>query len=114
MLQPNNSQNHIAAPISTLAGQDSTSVDWLGPAHFSAGAVCRAADAGCIAVESSRKSIGRLRWVVDSDREEFASFEAGRHSDGVSGNDAEREASSLSERVSKNLALIRAYEAKNN
>jgi hypothetical protein len=54
------------------------------------------------------KSIGRLRWVVDKDREDLVSHEAGDRSHGDGG--AEQE--SLSERVLKNLALIRAYEAK--
>jgi hypothetical protein len=44
VLQPSNSQSPITAAGSTSAGHDSTSADWLGPAHVSAGAACRAAD----------------------------------------------------------------------
>ena len=59
-------------------------------------------------MDSSTKSIGRLRWVVDKDREDLAGHEADQRSFGDS--DAEQE--SPSDRVLKNLALIRAYEAK--
>jgi hypothetical protein len=62
--------------------------------------------------EDSMKTIGRLRWVVDSDREDIANHEAGpSYRDGE---DAEQESSSLTQRVMKNLALIRAYEAQDN
>jgi hypothetical protein len=56
------------------------------------------------------KSIGRLRWVVDNDRQDLADHEAGRLSSRDGEDDAEQE--SATERVLKNLALIRAYEAK--
>ena len=61
----------------------------------------------------SMKSVGRLRWVVDNDREDLASHEAGRRSCRDGGDDAERKSPSIAERILKNLALIRAYEAKN-
>jgi hypothetical protein len=64
-------------------------------------------------MENSMKSIGRLRWVVDNDREDLANCEAGRRSYRHGEDDADQESSSLTERVLKNLALIRAYEAKN-
>ena len=44
VLPRSNSQDQIAAPISTLAGQDSTSARLARPGTPSAGAVCRAAD----------------------------------------------------------------------
>jgi hypothetical protein len=53
---------------------------------------------------------GRVRWVVHSDREDVA--EAGRGSCPDDERGTGREASSLAERVLKNLALIRAFEAR--
>ncbi|WP_157450577.1 hypothetical protein [Bradyrhizobium sp. ARR65] len=53
----------------------------------------------------------RVRWVVDSDREDIA--EAGRLS--YRGDEqaiTDPEGSSLAERILKNLALIRTYEAR--
>jgi hypothetical protein len=58
------------------------------------------------------KSIGRLRWVVDNDRRDVADYEADHPSCRDGENDAEQEAAT--ERILKNLALIRAYEAKAN
>jgi len=37
VLQPRHSQRHITAAVSTSAGHDSTSADWLGPAHVRRG-----------------------------------------------------------------------------
>ena len=54
------------------------------------------------------KSIGRLRWAVENDRKDLVDYEADRRSDC----DQDSEQESLAERVLKNLALIRAYEAK--
>ncbi|MGV7217279.1 hypothetical protein [Bradyrhizobium sp. UFLA05-112] len=54
------------------------------------------------------KSIGRLRWAVDNDRKDLANHEASERSHRES--DGEQE--SLAERILKNLALIRAHEAK--
>jgi hypothetical protein len=54
------------------------------------------------------KSIGRLRWAVGNDRKDLANDEADRRSHCDDG--AEQKTSA--ERVLKNLALIRAYEAK--
>jgi hypothetical protein len=65
---------------------------------------------GRIGLENSMKSVGRLRWVVDHDRQDLANREVGRRSCRDGENGAEQEA--LAERVLKNLALIRAYEAK--
>jgi len=59
-------------------------------------------------MDSPMKSVGRLRWVVDKDREDLASSESDRRSDC----DGDVEQDSSTERVLKNLALIRAYEAK--
>ena len=58
------------------------------------------------------KSNGRLRWVVDNDREDLANHEASRRSYRNGEDDAQEESSSLAERILKNLALIRAYETK--
>ncbi len=55
--------------------------------------------------------IGRLRWVVDSDREDVADYEASRRPYRDNEDVSERETSSLAQRVLKNLALIRAHEA---
>jgi hypothetical protein len=55
VLQPSNSQSQV----STSAGHDSTSADWLGPAHVSAGAVCWAADR-----HGSRFIAGGLRFFT--------------------------------------------------
>ena len=63
-----------------------------------------------IAMESSKKSIGRLRWVIGNDREDLANYDAAGRSLGDNANDADQE--SPTKRVLKNLALIRAYEAK--
>lgn len=51
----------------------------------------------------SMEAVGRLRWVVDNDREYLADYDE---------RVAEQDPSST-ERVLKNLALIRAYEARN-
>ncbi len=61
--------------------------------------------------DDSVKISGRVRWVVGSDRESIA--EAGR----LSYRDDEQttkdpEVSSLADRILKNLALIRSYEAR--
>ena len=61
-----------------------------------------------IVAGNSMKSTGRLRWAVENDRKDLANHEADRRSHRE--RDAEHE--SLAERVVKNLALIRAYEAK--
>ena len=61
-------------------------------------------------MESSKKSIGRLRWVIGNDREDLANYDAASRSLGDDANDADQE--SPTNRVLKNLALIRAYEAK--
>jgi hypothetical protein len=61
-------------------------------------------------MENSKKSIGRLRWVIGNDRQDLANHDTDRRSLGDGENDAGRE--SLTERVLKNLALIRTYEAK--
>ncbi|GLR91373.1 hypothetical protein [Bradyrhizobium iriomotense] len=50
----------------------------------------------------------RLRWAVENDRKDLANYESDRRSDCDSGSEQE----ALAERVLKNLALIRAYEAK--
>ncbi|MCP3466583.1 hypothetical protein [Bradyrhizobium sp. CCGUVB23] len=54
------------------------------------------------------KSIGRLRWAVDNDRKDLANYETGQRSH----RERDSEQESLAERVLKNLALIRAHEAK--
>ncbi|WFU43368.1 hypothetical protein QA640_13500 [Bradyrhizobium sp. CB82] len=54
------------------------------------------------------KSIRRLRWAVENDRKDLANYKAGPGSDC----DRAAEEESLAERILKNLALIRAYEAK--
>jgi hypothetical protein len=57
--------------------------------------------------------IERLRSVVEGDREDFAEYEAGRRSYQGDEDVAEEEKSSLARRIMKNLALIRAYETRN-
>jgi len=74
--------------------------------------MCRAADLGAQRWKHSMKSNGRLRWVVDNDREDLANHEASRRSYRNGEDDAQEESSSLAERILKNLALIRAYETK--
>ncbi len=59
----------------------------------------------------SMEAVGRLRWVVDNDREYLAHYEEGRSSYRHDDHVAEQDPSST-ERVLKNLALIRSYEAK--
>ena len=59
--------------------------------------------------DDSMKISGRLRWVVNSDREDIAHHDA---SCPVDREDIpESETSSFAQRILKNLALIRAYEA---
>jgi hypothetical protein len=57
--------------------------------------------------------VERLRSVVESDREHLAEHEAGRRSYQGDEDVTEEEKSSLARRIMKNLALIRAYEARN-
>jgi hypothetical protein len=60
--------------------------------------------------DDSMKISGRLRWVVDSDREDLAQDKA---SDPADREDVpERETSLVAQRIMKNMALIRAYEGR--
>ena len=107
VLQRSNFQSHNFAPRSTPAGQIRPAGGLARPGtRFGGGSVLGRR----IAVEISMKSIGRLRWVVDNDRQDLADHEAGRLSCRDGEEDAEQE--SATERILKNLALIRAYEAK--
>jgi hypothetical protein len=114
VLQPSNIQCHIAALQLTIAGHDLTS-GLARPGTSSAGAMCRAVRVTTRMLDgygmTSMKSVGRLRWVVDKDREDLAHHEAHRSSYRDGDHVAEQEASSPTELVLKNLALIRAYEA---
>ena len=54
----------------------------------------------------------RLRWVVDSDRDDEAIHEASGLADRDHDDVQESETATLAGRILKNLALIRAYEAR--
>jgi hypothetical protein len=95
----------VAVGIAILTSGEPASKVALSPYNYRLNLAKMGANSTLGMGDDSMKIGGRLRWVVNSDREDLAHHEASQPVDREGS-----ETSSLAQRILKNLALIRAYE----